>query len=116
MRGTTIILRLEGAAFFAFSLWMYARLGASWWLFAALFLVPDISFAGYALGPKKGAAIYNLFHTYIFPIVLLALGFLLVAPLMQAIAVIWIAHIGIDRAVAYGLKHPEGFKFTHLNE
>lgn len=27
---------------------------------------------------------------------------------------IWIAHIGFDRTLGYGLKYDSGFKFTHL--
>ena len=30
------------------------------------------------------------------------------------IALIWGAHIGIDRLFGYGLKYPTGFKDTHL--
>jgi hypothetical protein len=27
---------------------------------------------------------------------------------------IWIIHIGVDRAIGYGLKYPSGFRDTHL--
>ena len=27
---------------------------------------------------------------------------------------IWLAHIGFDRALGYGLKYASGFGFTHL--
>jgi hypothetical protein len=30
------------------------------------------------------------------------------------IALIWLAHIGVDRMLGYGLKYPTGFKDTHL--
>lgn len=36
-------------------------------------------------------------------------------PLWLFVALVWIAHIGIDRAVGYGLKYPTGFKQTHLS-
>ena len=36
------------------------------------------------------------------------------APLMLSIAMIWLAHIGFDRALGYGLKYAGGFGFTHL--
>ena len=35
-------------------------------------------------------------------------------PLLLSIAMIWLAHIGVDRALGYGLKYSEGFGFTHL--
>jgi len=31
-----------------------------------------------------------------------------------SIAMIWLAHIGFDRALGYGLKYNAGFGFTHL--
>lgn len=116
MQKTTIILRLEGACVFAFAIWLYAQRGQSWWLFAALFLVPDISFAGYLLGSIRGALIYNLAHTYVFALMLVALGMVLPHPTLLSIGLIWAAHCGVDRAVGYGLKRDEGFKFTHLGQ
>jgi hypothetical protein len=35
-------------------------------------------------------------------------------PLVLSLAMIWLAHIGIDRALGYGLKYATGFGFTHL--
>jgi hypothetical protein len=29
-------------------------------------------------------------------------------------ALIWLAHIGMDRTIGYGLKYPTAFKDTHL--
>jgi hypothetical protein len=31
-----------------------------------------------------------------------------------AVALIWLAHIGMDRALGFGLKYPTGFRDTHL--
>lgn len=36
------------------------------------------------------------------------------SPLILSIAMIWLAHIGFDRALGYGLKYASGFGFTHL--
>ena len=36
------------------------------------------------------------------------------SPLVLSIAMIWLAHIGIYRALGYGLKYGAGFGFTHL--
>ena len=30
------------------------------------------------------------------------------------LALIWVAHIGMDRLMGYGLKYPSAFKDTHL--
>ena len=50
-----ILLRLEGLAVAAVSAVLYARTGASWGLFAALWLVPDLSMLGYLAGSCWGA-------------------------------------------------------------
>jgi Domain of unknown function (DUF4260) len=34
--------------------------------------------------------------------------------IVLATALIWLAHIGFDRALGYGLKYEVGFSFTHL--
>ena len=41
-------------------------------------------------------------------------GFLVGVPAAAAGGLIWIAHIGFDRALGYGLKYPTGFGDTHL--
>ncbi|MGC2087664.1 MAG: DUF4260 domain-containing protein [Bradyrhizobium sp.] len=112
--GLRILLRLEGLALLAAMAAVYAWQGTSWWLFAALFFTPDLSFAGYLLGSRPGAIIYNAVHTTVVPGVLLGIGLVLGQPLAVALAVIWLAHIGFDRALGYGLKQPDGFGFTHL--
>jgi Domain of unknown function (DUF4260) len=112
--GVRAILRFEGLAVFAAALALYAHLGASWLLFAALFLAPDLTMAAYLLGPRLGAAGYNLVHTYVAPLALGGVGAMLAAPEIVALAAIWAAHIGIDRALGYGLKYATGFGDTHL--
>jgi hypothetical protein len=112
--GVRILLRLEGLGLFIGMTLLYAVWGGSWWIYFILFLAPDISFAAYFSGPKFGAMIYNAMHSYLIPIPLMVAGFALEAPLLLSIAIIWLAHIGIDRAFGYGLKYSEGFGFTHL--
>jgi hypothetical protein len=46
------LLRLEHAALALAALIAYQLSGGSWWLFAALILVPDLSMAGYLRGPS----------------------------------------------------------------
>lgn len=109
------VLRLEGAAVFVGAVWAYAVLGAPWGLFAAFLLVPDLSMVGYAWGPRVGAAAYNAVHTSLFPAVLAAVGLVGGWTLGVFLALIAVAHIGMDRALGYGLKHPSGFHDTHLS-
>jgi len=112
--GLRTMLRLEGLALFTGMTLLYAVCGGSWWIYAILFLVPDLSFAGYLAGPRAGAIIYNAAHSYMAPMTLMITGFAIEAPLVLSIAMIWLAHIGIDRALGYGMKYVTGFGFTHL--
>ena len=108
-------LRLEGIAGAALSAVFYARTGASWLLFAALWLLPDLSMLGYLAGPRWGARIYNAIHSYVTPATLAVSGLLLGSPALLPYALIWMNHIAVDRLLGYGLKYPAGFKYTHLN-
>jgi hypothetical protein len=110
-----VLLRIEGAALLVASLFLYGQSGGSWLLFAVLLLAPDLSAAGYLAGTGIGAAIYNFFHSYPLPTVLLAFGLLAPNPLAVQLALIWFAHIGMDRTAGYGLKYPTAFKHTHLS-
>lgn len=106
--------RLEGLALLVLAALAYSRFGQSWALFAVLFLAPDLSFAGYLAGPRAGAWAYNLAHSLIGPLALASAGLLGAAPLATVLSLIWLAHIGFDRALGYGLKSPEAFGLTHL--
>jgi hypothetical protein len=112
--GCRVLLRLEGLTLFVGMTLLYAVWGGSWLLYVILFLVPDISIIAYLSGPRFGAMIYNAMHSYMAPMVLMVMGFGFAAPLVLSIAIIWLAHIGIDRALGYGLKYTAGFGFTHL--
>ena len=108
------LLRLEGLALAAISAVLYARTGASWWLFAALWLIPDMSMIGYLAGPCWGARCYNAIHTTVTPITLALAALLLHTAGPLPFALIWLNHIGVDRLLGYGLKYPAGFGWTHL--
>jgi hypothetical protein len=109
-----LILQAEGAALFVAASFAFAHTGFSWWLFAALFLAPDILMLGYLANPRFGAALYNLAHTTLLPLAGLVLAYHFASPTLIAICLIWLAHIGFDRALGYGLKYPDAFKHTHL--
>ena len=109
-----ILLRLEGLVASVASAILYARTGTSWWLFAALWLAPDLSMLAYLKRPCLGARYYNVAHTYLLPGVLGLLGWLLHANALLPVALIWVNHIGVDRLLGYGLKYSDGFGFTHL--
>ena len=112
--GLRILLRLEGLTLLAGMLLLYGVRGESWWLFVLLFLAPDLSFVAYLSDPRNGAIGYNAAHSYLVPVALMTAGFALGLPMMLSIAMIWLAHIGMDRTLGYGLKYARGFGFTHL--
>jgi hypothetical protein len=112
--GLRTLLRLEGLTLFLGMTLLYAVWGGAWWVYLILFLVPDLSMAAYLAGPKVGAIVYNAAHSYMVPMSLMVTGFGLESPLTLSIAMIWLAHIGADRSLGYGLKYATGFGFTHL--
>jgi Domain of unknown function (DUF4260) len=106
------LLKLEGAAIFSAAVCFYCQGRYHWWLYALLFLAPDLAMVGYLKSPKLGSAVYNSLHTLTAAIVLLLGG--LVFPGLIPYALIWISHIGFDRMLGYGLKYPAFFRDTHL--
>lgn len=109
-----LILMFEGLALFAVCIFAYAKLGYSWWLFGALILAPDLGMIGYLRNAKLGALCYNALHLTALPIALGVIGYLWPAPIAVAVALIWLAHIGMDRMLGYGLKYETAFSDTHL--
>jgi Domain of unknown function (DUF4260) len=107
-----LLLRAEGAAVAAAAVAVYFSEGHPWWLLVAL--APDLSMIGYLAGPRVGAACYDAVHAYVAPVVLSAAGLIAGADLAIQLGLIWLTHIGVDRAVGYGLKYPTHFKDTHL--
>jgi hypothetical protein len=108
-------LRIEGLAVAALAAILYDRTGASWWLFAALWLAPDLSMLGYVAGPRWGSYCYNAVHSYLPPSALAAAALLLPKAGLMPFALVWFNHIGVDRLLGYGLKYPSGFGATHLS-
>jgi hypothetical protein len=107
-------LRLEGLAALVAGIVIYLRLGADLiWLVPALLAV-DISVAGYLRGPRVGALTYNLFHNWATGLVVLGAGLAASLPIVALVGSVLIAHVGMDRAVGYGLKLTTGFVDTHL--
>ena len=114
MARTTRWLRIEGAALFLALIAAYATAGLSWILFAALFLVPDLSMLGYLAGPRVGGAVYNVAHLYAWPALLLGAWAVTGVGWALGPGLVWGAHIAMDRALGYGLKEPHSFQSTHL--
>lgn len=114
MSQTMLLQRLEGFAILLVSLVLYAATESGWLLFALLLLVPDLSIAAYCFGNKPGQIVYNAVHNYVLPLLLALLGYQIDHTLLLVISLIWLAHIGMDRTLGYGLKEAAGFAYTHL--
>lgn len=115
MKPVDLVVRLEWAAVLVACVVAYGWASASWWLFAALILAPDLSMLGYLAGPRAGAVAYNLVHALIGPIIAGAFAMLVPSPgWLLPVAIIWLAHIGLDRMLGYGLKYADGFQSTHM--
>ena len=108
------ILRLEEVGFFLFSIFLFAQLSFPWWYFPLLLFVPDLSMAGYALGPRIGAVIYNLIHHRGLALLAYVLGIYFALPGLALAGLIIFAHSSLDRVLGYGLKFPDSFSSTHL--
>jgi hypothetical protein len=110
----TLFLRIEGAVLFGLATFLYVWTDRGWLVFVVLFLVPDLAILGYIGGSRVGAVVYNLFHTYLVPATLMIVAF--TTPVRGAFgwALIWFAHIGMDRMFGFGLKRTSGFQETHL--
>jgi hypothetical protein len=107
-------LRLEGAAAFVAGLALYGWLGGPWLIVLPLLLLPDLSAVGYLRSPRLGAFTYNVVHNWALGLAVLGLGLATdIAPISIAGAIL-IAHVGMDRAVGYGLKLSTSFHDTHL--
>jgi hypothetical protein len=107
-------LHAEGAAAFAAGLVAYLLTGGNPWFFIPLLLLPDLAMIGYLAGPQIGAIAYNAVHNWAVGLAILGAAALTgSAPLWAAGAILG-AHVGMDRALGYGLKYPSGFRSTHL--
>ncbi len=109
-----LLLQLEALSVALAAIAAYAITGGSWLLFALLILAPDLSLLGVALGRERGVLAYNVAHSYVWPVALMAIGYFLTIPMLTSIALIWIVHIAGDRAIGFGLKYPTGQQHTHL--
>ena len=107
-------IRMEYGIAFLLLLLIYWKLDFSLWLFFILLLVPDLTMVGYAMNPKMGAIIYNFGHSLIIPFLFLIISFSISNEFIVMLALIWTAHILMDRCFGFGLKYEHSFKNTHL--
>jgi len=113
-RLNSLILRSEALAAFVAGIvvWLYNG-GSPLWLVPAL-LVPDVSMVGYLANSRVGALGYNLVHNWTLALLVAGLGWWLAIDALVLVGALLVAHVGMDRALGYGLKLPTDFRDTHL--
>lgn len=114
MYGMKTLLKIEELAMFLLGCFAYAQLEQPWWIFFALFLTPDIGFAGYLHHPRTGAFTYNLLHHKGIALLVWVIGTYLAIPSLEIAGCILFAHSSFDRIFGYGLKFNDSFHHTHL--
>jgi hypothetical protein len=77
-------------------------------------ILVDASMVGYVAGPRLGSITYNAAHNLVLPLVLLALGWWTGTGWLLLSGAALLTHVGLDRALGYGLKLPTDFRDTHL--
>jgi Domain of unknown function (DUF4260) len=108
------ILRAEHVAVAVTGVIVYLAFGGPYLLIFPALLAPDLSMAGYLAGPRVGAVTYNLVHNLVLALGAIGLGWWLNVTWVVLAGAVLVAHVGMDRALGYGLKLPTSFQDTHL--
>ena len=110
----TAILRSEALAALAAGIALWIANGGSLIFLLPALLLPDVSMIGYVMNSRLGAVTYNLVHNFTLAIAVLAAAWWLASDPLLLVGAILLAHVGMDRALGYGLKLPSDFRDTHL--
>lgn len=114
-RTPNLLLRLEGLTVLIAATLLYFQQGFGIGLFFLLLFAPDIAMVFFAINKRVGTLAYNIVHAYPLPLSLLVAALMLTWPELLPYALIWLAHIGLDRLLGYGLKYPDSFSHTHFD-
>lgn len=107
-------LQLDGLVLLVAALILFNSTHQHWWWVPVLLFLPDIFMVGYIRSTRTGALLYNLGHSYFLPALLAYCAWQNDRPFLLAFGLVWLAHIGMDRFLGYGLKYDDNFKHTHL--
>lgn len=110
-----VLLHLEGLSILIAIIVLYAHISGDWLLFGLLLFVPDLGMLGYLVNKSVGSIVYNIVHLTTVPALLLGVGLVIDDQTVFAVALIWLAHIWLDRTVGYGFKYATDFKDTHMH-
>ena len=108
--------RVEGAALFIAATFIYFNNDFNLLAYVLLLFAFDISMMGYIVNNRVGALLYNIGHSLVLPTLLVIVYILTPNDSLLMVVCLWVAHIGLDRALGFGLKLSSGFGHTHLGE
>ncbi|MFO1207862.1 MAG: DUF4260 family protein [Amaricoccus sp.] len=114
MTGIRRLLRVEALVVALLAAALAWRVGPPWGLFAVALVAPDLSLLGRLLDDRRAAIVYDAAHTYVGPALVGCLWFATRSDGAATVALAWTLHIGIDRALGFGLKDPGDIGMTHL--
>jgi uncharacterized protein DUF4260 len=114
VRAVDAILRAEAVAILGSGTAVWFSNGGPPLLLIPAWLLVDLSMIGYLGGPVLGSITYNAAHNLVLPLVLLAFGWWTGIGWPLLAGGVFLTHIGLDRALGYGLKLPSDFRDTHL--
>jgi hypothetical protein len=109
-----VLLRAEQLAILGTGVALWVANGGYPLLLIPAWLLVDLSMVGYLGGPRLGSITYNAAHNLVLPLALLGLGWWMSIGWLVLSAAVLLTHIGLDRALGYGLKLPSDFRDTHL--
>jgi hypothetical protein len=109
-----LLLRAEQLAVMGAGVALWFANGGAPLLLIPVWLLVDASMVGYLGGPRLGSITYNAAHNLVVPLALLALGWFTGTGWLLLSGAVFLTHIGLDRALGYGLKLPTDFRDTHL--
>ena len=109
-----VVRRIENALVAGVVVLAIVLIGFDLWWLLVLFLAFDIPALGYLVGPRFGAWCYNLVHNYGGAVIALGVFLLTGVEAVGVVALAWIFHVAVDRALGFGLKHPDAFEHTDL--
>jgi len=113
-RAVDVVLRAEQAAIAVAGIVIWITNGGPPLLLIPAWLLIDVSMIGYLGGPRLGSITYNAAHNLVLALALLGLGWWTDTGWLVLAGAVFLTHIGVDRALGYGLKLPTDFRDTHL--
>jgi len=113
-RAVDLILRAEQVAIAVAGIVAWVANGGPPLLLIPAWLLIDLSMVGYLGGPLVGSITYNAAHNLVLALALLGLGWWTDTGWLVLAGAVFLTHVGLDRALGYGLKLPTDFRDTHL--